>query len=152
MKTAGLDRDEVSVFQSRGDRGEALRRASVGLVESDTVLTFNEVSLRDATLGFPEQPIVRLGRDLPLVDRPLDSTAGQVGCRLGDQAAIPDHGEAGAKRGHILDDMSGQDDDPILGELRKQPVEPQAFLGIEPGRRLVDDDQPRIAGDRLGDP
>ena len=36
-------------------------------------------------------------------------------------------------------------------QLGEQVVEAQALLGIEPGGGLVDDDEPRIAGDRLGD-
>ncbi len=129
-----------------------MRRVPVGLVEPDAVLTFDEVRLRDATLGILEQSVVRLGGDGPLVDRPLDGTACQAGRRVGDEPTIANHGKPRAEHRHVLDDMGGQHHDPILGQLGEQPVESQALLGIEPGRRLVDDDQPRIAGDGLGDP
>ncbi len=57
----------------------------------------------------------------------------------------------GHRDGHVLDDVSRQENDPVGGQLREQAVESQAFLGIEPGGGLVDDDQSRVAGDCLGD-
>ena len=96
--------------------------------------------------------MVFVGRDRPLVDRPFDGLAGLGGRGVGDQPAAPDHGEAGAQDGHVLDDVGRQEHDPVGGQLREQAVKPQAFLGVEPGGRLVDDDQPRVAGNRLRDP
>ena len=82
-EAAGLDQDEVGVFQGRRDRAEARRRVSVRLVDPDAVAAFDQVGLRDAALRVGEQPIVGLGRDRPLVDRPLDRSSGQrrASCR-----------------------------------------------------------------------
>ena len=47
--------------------------------------------------------------------------------------------------------MRGQDDDDVLADLGEQVEEAVAFLRIETGRRLVDDDQAGVADQRLGD-
>ena len=122
------------------------------LVNADPVAPLDQVGLGDAAPGISQQPVVLFGRDHPLVDRPFDGLAGLGWRGIRDQAALPHHGKARAQDGHVLDDVGRQENDPVGGQLGEQAVESQAFLGIEPGRRLVDDDQSRVAGNRLGDP
>ena len=66
-------------------------------------------------------------------------------------ASAGQHRHARTQVGDILDDMRRQDDDDILADLDEQVEEAVAFFGIKPGGRFVDDDQPRIADQRLGD-
>ena len=112
--TARLDQDQVGVFQRRGRRGEARRRVPVRLVDPDAVAALDQIRLGDARRRIGQQPLVRLGGDRALVDRPLDRPPRLAGRRVGDQAALPDHGEAGAEDRHVLDDVGGQEDDPVL--------------------------------------
>ena len=74
-----------------------------------------------------------------------------LGRGVGDEPALADDREPGAEHGHVLDDVGREQDDPLLGQLGEQPVEPQPLLGVEAGGGLVDDDQPGIAGDGLRD-
>jgi hypothetical protein len=87
--------------------------------------------------------------DESLVDQPLDALPRRRGGRVGDDGAALDHREPRAERGDVVDDVGREEDDAADGELGEEPVEPLPLLGIEAGRRLVDDDDPRIAGDRL---
>jgi len=81
----------------------------------------------------------------------LDQRARLGGSRQRDDASRADHREAGAEDRDVLDDVGREDDDPVGRELGEQPVEPEPLLGIETGGRLVDDDQPRVSRDRLGE-
>ena len=51
----------------------------------------------------------------------------------------------------VFDDVRGEDDHDVLADLREQVVKAHALLGIESRGRLVDDDQLRIAEQRLRD-
>ncbi len=48
--------------------------------------------------------------------------------------------------------MCGEEHRAVLGQFREEPVEADPLLGIEAGGGLVDNDQLRIAGERLRDP
>ncbi len=48
--------------------------------------------------------------------------------------------------------MDGQHDHRVAGQARQQLPEPQPLLGVKAGRRLVQDQQLRIAQQGLGDP
>ena len=72
-------------------------------------------------------------------------------CVRASEPAAADHGEARAQHRDVLDDVRREQHDAVLGELGEQVVEAQPLLGVEPGGRLVDDDEARIAGDRLRD-
>ncbi len=74
-----------------------------------------------------------------------------LGRGIGDQTPIADDRESGTELSHVLDDVGREQDDPLFGQLREQAVESQPLLGIEAGGGLVHDDQPRVAGDGLGD-
>jgi hypothetical protein len=67
------------------------------------------------------------------------------------QPAVIDHRDLAGRRFHVGDDMSGQDDDALARQLREQVAETHPLLGVEAHRGLVDDQQPRIVEQRLGD-
>ena len=48
--------------------------------------------------------------------------------------------------------MGGEEHDPADAHLRQEPIEPLPLFWIEAGGRLVDDEDPRVAGDRLREP
>ena len=62
-----------------------------------------------------------------------------------------DDRHAGAQLAHVLDDVRGEKDDAVLPDLAEQVEEPHALGGVEPGRRLVHDQQLGVAEQRHGD-
>jgi hypothetical protein len=58
---------------------------------------------------------------------------------------------APAQVGDVGHDVRGQNDDHLLSDVRQQVVKAHPLLGIQPRRRLVDDDEPGIAKQRLRD-
>ena len=66
--------------------------------------------------------------------------------------AVGEHRHARAEVGDVVDDVGREDDDDIVADRGEQVEEAVALLGVEAGGRLVDDDQLRVADQRLGDP
>ena len=66
-------------------------------------------------------------------------------------ASLVDDRHVRAQVAHVGDDVRGQDDDDVLADVREQVVEAHALLGVEAGGRLVDDDELRVAEQRLRD-
>ena len=56
-----------------------------------------------------------------------------------------------AEVGHVVDDVGREDHDDVLADLGEQVEEAVALLGVEARGRLVDDDQLRVADQRLRD-
>jgi hypothetical protein len=129
---------------------ESRRRRSARIPDPHAVAAFDEHRLGDAVRRAQLRELALRCRTV--VDRSFDRRARFRGRRLRDEATVLDHGEARAEDRDVLDDVRRQQHDAPLGELREDVVETQPFLGIESRRRFVDDDQPRIAGDRLRDP
>ena len=71
--------------------------------------------------------------------------------RLRDEAALADHGDLRSDGLDVGDDVRREDHDAALADLREQVAETHALLRVEADRRLVDDDELRIAEERLGD-
>jgi hypothetical protein len=67
------------------------------------------------------------------------------------QLPLADDGDTLGDRLDVGDDVSGEDDGATVAELGKQVAEAHAFLGVEADRGLVDDQQPRVTEQRLGD-
>src|SRR3954468_23126470 len=67
-----------------------------------------------------------------------------------DLAAIDDR-EIAAQLLDVFDDVRRQNDRTPFPDLTEQVQKPHALLGVEPGRRLVDDDQLWISEQRDGD-
>src|SRR5215212_12194893 len=72
--------------------------------------------------------------------------------RAGEQdlAAVDDR-EIAAQLLDVFDDVRRQNDRTRFPDLTQQVQKPHALLGVEPGRRLVDDDQLWIPQQRDGD-
>ena len=83
----------------------------------------------------------------PAVHR-LDQLERRAGA---DDAAGGDDRHARAQVGDVLDDVRRQDHDHVLADLGQQVEEAVALLGVEAGGGLVDDDQLRLAEQRLRD-
>ena len=113
------------------------------------------LSLHEDRLGHRAVPLERShlrGGDGPLPDFPGDGAFGFGGCGERHEAPALDHGEAGAEHRHILHDVRGENDDAVLRQLREEPVEAQALLGVQPRRGLIHNDEPEVPGDGLGQP
>ena len=54
-----------------------------------------------------------------------------------------------AQIAYIGDDVRRENDDDVLADGAQQIVEPHALLGIEAGSGLIDNNEPRIAEQRL---
>src|SRR5436309_2062607 len=78
------------------------------------------------------------------VDR-LRGIAGQKHAPSGDDR------HTAAEIADVVDDVGRKDDDDVLPDLAEHVVEAKALSRIEPGGRLVDDDQLRVAQERLRD-
>src|SRR5690554_5388339 len=59
---------------------------------------------------------------------------------------------ARAQLGHILHDVSGENDDAVFPNLAQEIQEPHTFGGVESRGRLVDDEQFRISKEGDCDP
>ena len=68
------------------------------------------------------------------------------------QPPLVEHQQAGAHRLHILDDVGGQEHQPVLGQPGKQVAEVNALLRVQSHRGLVKDQKRRIAQQGLGTP
>ena len=68
-----------------------------------------------------------------------------------DQRAFRNEGDISGGGFHVGNDVSGENHDAFAGKVRKQVAEADAFFGIEPGGRFVDDEQLRIVEQGLGD-
>jgi hypothetical protein len=65
--------------------------------------------------------------------------------------AASKHRHARAEDRHVLDDVGGEDNDHVLADLGEEVEEAVALLWVKAGGRLVDDDELRIADQRLSD-
>ena len=70
---------------------------------------------------------------------------------VGDHAPRGDYDDAIGCGLDVGDDMRGEQHDPVLREACEQIAKPHALLGIETNGRLIDDEELRIAEQRLGD-
>jgi hypothetical protein len=84
-------------------------------------------------------------------DLPLERQQGLVGRSLEQHFTGCDDGHSGTEFPNVIDDMGGQDDRDVAPDRGQQIQEAVALGGIEAGGRLIDDDQPRIGQQRLGD-
>ena len=66
-------------------------------------------------------------------------------------APLPHDRQSRAQLGHVVDDVGGQDHDDFLADFGEQVLKAPSLGRIEPRGRLVDDQQPRIAEQRLRD-
>ena len=66
------------------------------------------------------------------------------------QPPLVEHQQAGAHRLHILDDVGGQEHQPVLGQPGKQVAEVNALLRVQAHRGLVKDQKRRVAQQGLG--
>jgi hypothetical protein len=73
------------------------------------------------------------------------------GSPLTSTRARIDDRELAAQVGNVADDVRRQDHDHVGGDVGEQVVEADALSGSRPGGRLVDDDELRVAEQRLGD-
>ena len=94
--------------------------------------------------------------ELRLGDRAGEDPAGEGGDRRLRLAGQPHLALGGdrhprAEVGDVGDDVGREDDDHRFPDRREQVQEALPLLGIEPRRRLVDDQETRIAEQRLGD-
>ena len=77
----------------------------------------------------------------------------QLLCRPGGQKfSFPDHGVTAGDVLHIRDDVSGDQDDPVVGELRQQIAETHPFAGIKPSGGFIQNQNLRVVQQRLSDP
>ncbi len=84
-------------------------------------------------------------------DPPLQALH-QLGRRaLADDAAAGDDRHGGAEVGNVLDDMGGEDHHHVLADLGQEVQEAVSLLRVEACGGLIDDDQPRVAEQGLGD-
>ena len=67
------------------------------------------------------------------------------------QMPLVDDGDIRGGRFHVRDDVRGEDDNPLAGQIREQIAEAHPLLGVQPHGRLVHDQQLRIVEQRLGD-
>ena len=75
---------------------------------------------------------------------PAETRHGRLGIVLEPNTAAIDDRDARAELTDVVDDVRRQDDDAVLSELGEQIQKAHALFGVEPGRRLVDDDQAGI--------
>jgi hypothetical protein len=68
-----------------------------------------------------------------------------------DDASAGDDCHAGTEIRDVFDNVRREDHDHVLADLGQQVEEAVAFFGIEAGGGLVDDDQLRLANERLRD-
>ena len=74
-----------------------------------------------------------------------------LGLAAQQQMALVDDGHVGAQVGHVGHDVGRQDHRLVFADIGQQIMEAHALLRVEPGRRLVDDDQFRVAQQGLRD-
>ena len=69
----------------------------------------------------------------------------------GVHPSLMNDGHVAAQVADVGDDVRGENDDDVLADGAEQIVEAHALFGVEAGGGLVDDDEPRIAQQRLRD-
>jgi hypothetical protein len=79
------------------------------------------------------------------------SSTSASSARAACQPPARDERDARGRGFHVGDDVRGEDDDALAGQIREQVAEADALFGIEPGRGLVDDQELRIVEERLRD-
>src|SRR5690606_10472696 len=109
--------------------------------------------LIDDLAGFRQiDPLAAAGADLP---RPAFRDPRKIrGLAVVDDASAAHDDDSLARHRDVLDDVRREQHDPALGEPRQQIAEADALARIETDRRLVDDDDRRMAqqGPCDGDP
>lgn len=66
-------------------------------------------------------------------------------------AAVVEHGQVVAGLRDVLDDVRGEQDGALGGEVGQHVAEADAFLGVQAGGGLVDDEQLWVVDQRLCD-
>ena len=96
----------------------------------------------------------RWARLVALVGRPHPpgGGGGQLGRGAGEvHPPLQQHDDLGADRGDVVGLVGGQHDHRVARQVGQQLPEPQPLLRVQPGRRLVQDQQVRLAEQGLGD-
>ena len=144
-----IQRREVDILQVGRDRLEAVVGRLVG----------QDVQHGPAGLqpGRDDRELVAHFVEVLAVDRlapdpPLDLTDQIRRRALKLNPAIGDHRHLRAQVGHIIDNMGRQDHRLFFADLGQQVVKAIALFRVQPGGGLVDDQQFRIAKQRLGNP
>jgi len=70
---------------------------------------------------------------------------------MSDEPAPVDDRDLGGHGLDVADDMRRQDNDALARQVGEQAAEAHPLLGVEAGRGLVDDQQPRVVEQCLGD-
>jgi hypothetical protein len=94
------------------------------------------------------EPFSRNDRLVHVAGDPLGQ---RLRIRVRDESAVVQQRHRVRRRLHVRDDVCRQDHHPVVGRRRQDVPEPHALLGVEPDRRLVDDQQLRVAHERLRD-
>ena len=142
--------EEVGVLQRGIGRFEPFRGRARGEVDADLVAALDEDRLRDPVVVVDRGQIL-LG-DGALVDRAREAAPGLGRGRVRDEAAAGHDRDAGTEHRDVIHDVRGEKDGPVLGEFREQAVEAEPLLRVEAGGRLVHDQDPGVARQRLRDP
>ena len=128
-------------------------------------LRSNEMSLTTPGCETPrtrQGRAARSGARLPLgkelIDRPTDHQRhepfdGEVGARTrADHLAVAQHHDVVAKPQDVAEDVADVDDrDPLPAQPIDDLEQPFGLARGQRRRRLVEDDEPRLPGQRLGD-
>lgn len=69
-----------------------------------------------------------------------------------DELSLLEQDDVGARRGDVLDEMRRDHHTGIAPQFLHEIAEPHALRRIEPGRRLVEQEDVRVVHDRLRDP
>ena len=128
---------------------ETVARRRVG-VHANLVLAADQVSGDDVELSFEGAQLV-VGSDHLGPDLAVECGERVAGSAFQQQFARGDDGHAGAELADVVDDVGRENDGAIAAQGGEKIQEAIALGGIEAGGGLVDDNEPGIAEQRLGD-
>jgi hypothetical protein len=95
--------------------------------------------------------------DLFALDAPFENPALNRGtriarCGIRHELSAANDCKSGTEHGDVFDDVCRQEHDAVLRHVAEKFIKTLPFFRVEARRGFVDDEQARIARDRLGDP